>query len=473
MALLAILSATCWAELPAQETAPAAAGPAGETGQLREALRLLDVDESVLRVFRDGQALAGDELEPIYRLLYVLPRLDDMQRRNWRSIPESWAAELSDPEAHRASLYELMGRVVSVQTRELPVESARRFGYDRFQEVVIQSTVDNRHLLVCARQIPAAWASGALNDAAGEPVSCDALFLKLGQPSDGQPTLVFATDRIAWHPAQVDPAKRVTAGLALLGSRGMDVSRFEGLAQQQPLGASDRECFYQLLWAARGMDPAAVAAAVDQTGLPVVRALQRPEGEAGRVYRLSGTARRALRIRVDDADIQARFGIDHYYEVEMFTPLEQELELTDRRDGQTRAYRNFPVTICVAELPADMPQGDEVRQAIVVDAFFMKLWSYRSQYAAGDSNGDGDPQRRQISPLLIARNLALDQTRPQVNPWPAFSIAAIVLGGVVAALLVSWWYWRGDRSYRRWRQAHGGSVQIVPPPEDAPVEPAE
>jgi hypothetical protein len=221
------------------------------------------------------------------------------------------------------------------------------------------------------------------------------------------------------------------------------------------------------------MDPAAVAEAVDQTGLPVVRALQRPEGEAGRVYRLAGTARRALRIRVDDADIQARFGIDHYYEIEMFTPLEQELELTDRNDGQTRAYRNFPVTICVAELPPEMPQGDEVRQAIVVDAFFMKLWSYRSQFAAGDPAGASDPRRRQISPLLIAHNVVLDQTRTPVNPWPAFSMAAIVLGGVVAALLVSWWYWRGDRSYRRWRQAHGGSLQFAPPPEEAPVKPAE
>ena len=93
--------------------------------------------------------------------------------------------------------------------------------------------------------------------------------------------------------------------------------------------------------------------------------------------------------------------------------------------------RTFPSRSARHELPRGMPEGDEIRQAIEVEGFFMKLWSYRSQFASGEGDDHGGRlPRRQISPLLIARTVRLDETSPPANPWPAWTMAAMVLGTV-------------------------------------------
>jgi hypothetical protein len=434
-----------------------------------DALRLLDLDESVLRFFRDGAALTNDEFEPIHRLLFVLPRLDDVQRHDWRIVPDDWSRVVQNSTEQRANMYQLMGLVLSVRTWTLPAEAARRFGYDHFFELHIASTIDGRTLIVCSREIPESWPS----DPSGEPVSCDGLFLKVGEGRAGEESLVFATDRVAWHPGQADPGRKISRGLALLGSQGMDVSRFQDVSHQQPLGPSDRECFYQLLWTVRRMDPAAITRAAEDRSLPVARALQRPDEEVGKVYQLRGVARRALRIQVQDPDIRQRFGIDHYYEIELFTPLEQLLKLVDAHDGQTRYYQNFPVTICAAELPQGMPQGDEVRQAISVNGFFMKLWSYRSQFMTGEQNQPDAEQRRQVSPLLIARSVRLDDvaTTPS-STWPAWTTATMIIAGICVIMVVWWWHTVQDRPLRQWRKARSRDVDVTIPEAESTDPPA-
>jgi hypothetical protein len=425
----------------------------------RDVLRLFEVDESVLRFFRDGEMLAADELEPIYRLLYVLPRFDTVQRHQWRQLPESWDTLAANPGDHRANLYLVMGRVDAIVQHALPAEAARRFGYDHFYVLTIQSAVDQRVLSVCAREIPSTWSL----DASGQPISCDALFIKTGEGTPRE-SLIFVTDRIAWHPRQPDASQEIDAGQALLGSHGMDVSRLSEVIHEQPLVASDREGFYQMLWAMRRMDPTAIAAVADNQPLPVVRLLQRPETQVGHTFRMQGTARRAIRVLVEDPDIRQRFGIDHYYEVELFTPLEQILRLVDARDGQARSYRNFPVTVCTAELPPGMPQGDEIRQAIDVDAFFFKLWTYPSRFAAGEGE-TAAAARRQVSPLLMAPTVRLVRTPTPANPRPGWIMAIIVASIVAASLAVRCWYSRRDRPFQQWRQARDRHVVIhVPEP---------
>ena len=51
-----------------------------EVASPREILQLFDLDDSVLRFFRDGEALSDDKMEPVYRILYLLPRFDGLQR---------------------------------------------------------------------------------------------------------------------------------------------------------------------------------------------------------------------------------------------------------------------------------------------------------------------------------------------------------------------------------------------------------
>ena len=53
--------------------------------------------------------------------------------------------------------------------------------------------------------------------------------------------------------------------------------------------------------------------------------IKTPKSVGGELYTLRGMARRAILIRVDDDDIRTRFGIDHYYEIEVFIPLERKV----------------------------------------------------------------------------------------------------------------------------------------------------
>ncbi len=262
-------------------------GPLADDGGLQQVLQLFEIDESVLRFFVDGRGLTNDELEPVYRLLYVLPHIDALQRHRWSIMPDSWAPLQTDPAAHRAHLYQLMGRVVSITPHDLPAEAARRFGYNRFYLVDIATTLEAQVAQVAVRDIPRHWPV----DPQGQPMSCDALFLKRGEGNDGDAPLLFVSDHISWHPQQSNAAPTIGPGQALLGMSGMDVGRFQDVAQQQPLVAADRECFYQMLWAVRRMDPQAIGHAARDLQLPVIRVLKNPEAEAGNVYRLRGTAR--------------------------------------------------------------------------------------------------------------------------------------------------------------------------------------
>jgi hypothetical protein len=353
---------------------------------------------------------------------------------------------------------------VSGQTRhELPDEAVRRFGYDHFYELDIESTIDGRRLTVCAREIPRRWsASGA-----DQPVSCDAIFLKVGDRTSSGESLVFATDRLAWHPNEPDSSLRVGPGEALLGSYGMDVSRLDDVVHEQPLTAADREAFYQMLWTVRRIDPASLETRLSARQLPLVPLLQNPQGHVGHLFRVRGTARRAIRVLVNDPDIHERFGIDHYYEIELFAPLQQVLRLVDAHDGEARSYRDFPVTVCVAALPQGMPQGEEIHQWVEVDAFFLKLWSYSSHFMTGEGEA-ADATRRQICPLFIAPSVKPVEEIRIHSPWPQRALAVFAGGMLIAGLAARFWYARHDRPFRRWRQRRAKDVVVALPAHELP-----
>ena len=294
------------------------------------------------------------------------------------------------------------------------------------------------------------------------PIRADAFFLKMSTQASGHPQWTLVADRIAWHPHEPDAALNVTAGAAALGARGMDISRFDDVVQGQPLVQEDREAFYQLLWTVRRLPTSSETPAEMQLQRELGTLITRPKQVPGERLRVTGTARRALRVRVPDADINARFGIDHYYEVDIAVPLEQVLVLRDPQDGQELQYgATFPVTLCLAELPNGMPLGDDIRQAISTDAFFLKLRSYRSQFVEEQTtNANGTLKRSQLSPLLIANTLSLVEPPTPRTSGPGISLAAIIFGGTSGIFILRCWYARSDRPFSEWRRKSRGDQMI-------------
>ena len=263
---------------------------------LQQILRLYEFDESRWRTLVDGQPLSEQEREPLYRVLYILPRLDAADVQRWQRTASDWSQLAQRPDEFRGQLFEVRGEVLGLEEIQLPAESADRFHYAACFQVTLRSDGDAHPRVVYSREVPRWWREHAPSLTNPWNASCPALFLKRGTGQPGAEALVFAAARVAWHPQQPDPAQGVTAGMALLGSAGMDVGLLSGVVQARRLGYEDRECFYQMLWAAGRVDLARLPA-----DLPVPatidRLLQHPETSAGELLTLVGTARRAFALK--------------------------------------------------------------------------------------------------------------------------------------------------------------------------------
>jgi hypothetical protein len=173
----------------------------------------------------------------------------------------------------------------------------------------------------------------------------------------------------------------------------------------------------------------------------IVPLFNEPDRQHGELVVLNGTARRAIKIYVSSPDGQTgmpdiwqRFGIDHYYEIEMFTD-----------DSQ-----NNPLVFCVRHLPRGFVEGTHIDQPIRIAGFFIKSWAYRTPTDPVASDGsEKDPEKRwQLAPLLIGRQ----PLRLVPPPADHASYGGLLAGGLFVLVLLAVWYgigrWaRGDRRF--------------------------
>jgi hypothetical protein len=270
-----------------------------------------------------------------------------------------------------------------------------------------------RTAIIYAIAVPNEWLS---MDELDEPVSTRAVLLKTENITDGQVVPVFSARRVAWHPDTP------------LGQLGMDVGLLDAATDNQPLGAGDRECFYQMLSAVADD----VARSSTDTSTPAVALFNQVDEIRGDRVWLHGWTRRITRIEVDDADIAARFGLDHYYQLEMFTI-----------DSQ-----HNPIVCCLRELPDGVPTGDKIQEDISITGFMMKKWAYRGEMASAQRASD-DGRVTRLAPLVIARSLDW-YPRASADRNRTSGIVAAVVFAVVFFLIVTavWRTGQRDRAVR-------------------------
>ncbi|MCX7426535.1 MAG: hypothetical protein NTW96_13045 [Planctomycetia bacterium] len=429
----AVLLAIAWDAAARSWAAEPDVGP-------RDLLRQAGIDDSQFARLVDRKPWTPDEDELLEKVMFRLGSfpLGDVERWARRQIDFKLLAK--SPEAERGQFFHLRGRVASIEVIRPPAEVARRFELEAYYraEFVIDDRPDQQPAIVFTRVVPKAWRNGGKID---QPAGAWAMFLKLAHDAPDRPEPVFAAARIAWHPA------------TLLGKLGMDTGLLDELGDRRAIVGSERECFYQMLAAVGRARPGELLAAADAglraTGkdrYSVEPLFNDPAAERGSLVALSGTVRRAVRVRVEDPDIVKRFGIDHYYELYLFT---------DDSQGN-------PLVFCVRDLPEDMPSGDGPRygESVRVAGFFLKSWSYRP--GAGPE-GERPEHARQLAPLLVGRE-------PVWYPPPGTSSTTLV-GAVAGAAfllvllgvwLVAWRYGRGDRRFRRRiRERHDPGEGVV------------
>jgi len=467
----------------------------------REWFELAGIDESHFRALVDGWPLSESEQEILLKVLYQVRRFDLVSMARWTRQEWSFAELAADPEQHRLEMFHITAaRARRVIIEKPPAEVVRLYELPQYHLTEVEIGPEKLPALVVTPNVPPMW---DINGPLDERISVQGLFLKSGVKIGPHSQLVFVSPRLAWHPDRVTEDAHgggVNMGMTILGDYGMDVGQFARVANRKPITSADREGFYQMLWAADEMNSAELAryarmnlarlyekwqqqtAQLRQEGKDLQRKLadeelakqgrkrlqrqldelpQRlavlkkalaaakenrysvyplfnlPSQQHGRLVMLEGEARRCIEVQVLGAgrrpeanrDIVQRFGIERYYEIEIFT-----------KDSQ-----NNPLVFCVRRLPEGFPTGDDIREEVVIPAFFFKTWAYHTQETLAAEDGKMR-NRQQLAPLLIGPEPIWVQPEPAGQQM----LMGIVAGSLfVAALLLIWiWVWHYRRSDR-------------------------
>ncbi|MCL2306438.1 MAG: hypothetical protein FWC43_13945 [Planctomycetaceae bacterium] len=237
-------------------------------------------------------------------------------------------------------------------------------------------------------------------------------------------TPVFAASRLEWFPQ------------TLLGNYGMDVALLDAVAPIPPTGITrenrhnfklteaDQEPFYRLLTTVTKIPGQEIDRNIPPEKFSVVELFNRPQFQQGRLIRLVGYARRIERVNIDDPEITARFGIDHYYQIALFT-----------EDSQGN-----PLFFCIPKIPAGLPLGEEegFPVPLSISGFFYKTWAYRKM-GSGNPAEEEKKSLTQLAPLLVGAKI--DWFRPQEKPsGPSHSLAPLYSSSLAFFVLVFLWF---------------------------------
>lgn len=408
-----------------------------------EIFERFDIGASQLENFFSGQPLTPSEEDVLIKILYRFPRLglDNLQR--WRQQKFAFDQLAAAPADHRGQIFHLKGRAQRVERKALLAEQKELFEFDHYYLVSL-ALDDSPYLAqIATRKIPQAW---PINVQFDEPTAADALYLKLGDESHDPPVLIFAAGSLGWYPDHSRESDHIGPAHLALAKLGLDLSLWDDIrtSSDHALTANDREAFYQLLHVLGHSDSANLKP--EASSLNLVALLEKPQTHFADIMPVEGVARRVMRIAVNDADIKSRFGIDHYYEIDLFLSLgDASLRFHDPQKDKAKTgptYRNsFPATLIARELPAGLAEGENVHQRIRADGVFFKTWAYRSSYT-------GQFNQLQPAPLFITRRPQIVATTSNANWLTGTLVTAAFTLGLAVILILTFVYSRSDRASR-------------------------
>jgi hypothetical protein len=389
--------------------------------------------------------------------------------------------------AERGKLRKLTGKVTKARRRTPAAADRERLELAEYFECEFEPEGALGPIILITGRVPRDWLQ---RDVLDEPAMANAVLLK--RLASG-PTL-WLSKEIAWFPGSTNTqgsgndlshhSPDPLLGKSLLGAHGMDLGLLDMVEARGRIRAQESTAFYEMLRAAGYIEPPTLVR-LARDNLPLVKqeweqrfpgagserekALARevvgrageglysvamlfndPQPQIGRLFVFDGVARRVTRVAVGkqpvagSLDVSRRYGLDHYYELEVFTD-----------DSQ-----NYPLVFCMCELPAGFPKGGNTHVPVRVAGFFFKDWLYttRGATASDESSGEKGGPRVQYAPLLVGRAPIVLATRPRHAP------GRFVLGGVLLLALgaiagVAFWFAREDQRFRAQTRAAGFGLE--------------
>ncbi len=401
------------------------------------------------------------------RLLMRLLSAPSGPATEWRVHAGPVDEAIRSPELFRDRLVRVDGRAVFVAPVTLPPDQAELHDRRSFDLVRIVAN-DGVIVDVITDAAPKSWKRWAAIEERSSAVGIAASGLAAGGASGPVPTaadpsqsawpagprrLLLVSPRVAWFPDTP------------LGRLGMDYGLFDKVVDGAKLVAADADAFYAMLSAVGRGGRAGIekVATPIEDPIPLIDPRARwMETHRGDPVRLSGVARRAMRIAVDDPARRVELGSDHYWELYVFLPT------PTIQIGKT-IQDSFPVVCCVRSLPSDMPHGESMSEWVEVDGFAMKQYAYAlpgdDKGKEGTGKGDGGKadtakKERRETPLFIGRQ-AVWKPAPSTKDltstlgWVFMSLAATL---AIAMMLAAWSMAR--KSGRRNREPLPDRVEI-------------
>ena len=319
-------------------------------------------------------------------------------------------------------LVRIEGRAVFVAPLVLTEEQAVLAGRPTLDLVRIVAA-DGTNADVVVPEAPQAWARWTPVDedafAVGLPLST-ASFPRPGPPPadaaawpEAPPAVLLGATAIGWRPPTP------------LGRLGMDYGLFATVVDGKRLEGGDSEAFYALLAAVGRAAAGSIEAAAGKPAeiVPIIDPARKWfASHRGDPVTVSGIARRAVRISVDEPWRREQVGTDHYWELYVFvdTPL---LKVGDRTQD------DYPIVCCVRDLPEGFPAGEAISEQVKVSGFAFKRYGYPlPDLDISSSQGDRKTRdQRMETALLVGRTLAW-------KPEPSVTTATNTLSWIFSAI---------------------------------------
>lgn len=397
----------CLTGLAAARQAAVADEPAA--GGLQQFLAERGIDRAGRRPIEEAPAWDDAAQQTAVRVLLRLAPPAELVAR--------WQADAIDftsaPPAVDDRLVVVRGRAVRAAPQPLTAEqrelAAGRYHVDLVRIVDAAGTAVD----VLVPAAPRGWPRDRPID---EPTTACGLPLTTAagpRPADwpeGPAALLLAAPRLSWTPSTA------------LGALGMDYALFDTVADGRPLEPGDSAAFFAMLAAVGGMPDAPSGRPTEI--LPLIDPARKWFAtHRGDEVTIAGTARRATRIAIDEPARRAEVGADHYWELFVFVP-------TPPLDVDGTLQDSFPVVCCVRELPAGMPTGDGISEAVVVTGFALKRYAY--PLADAVIGAEVRRGQRRETPLVIGRRAAWE---PRRGASDLFFTVFAALAALVAATL--------------------------------------
>jgi hypothetical protein len=340
------------------------------------------------------------------------------------------AKGVATPPVVEDRLVRIAGRAVFVATVQLTEEQALLAARPRLDLVRI-AAVGGTSVDVFVPEAPAAWPRWQPIDepafVVGLPLSTVSAAQPLG-PADAAswpaaaPALLLAATGIGWEPPTP------------LGGLGMDYGLFASVVDGKKLEGGDTAAFYAMLAAVGRAAPGAIEAAAGKPA-DLVSIIDPSKkwfaAHRGDPVTITGIARRATKISIDDPWRREQVGADHYWELYVFvdTPL---LKVNERTQD------DYPVVCCVRILPDGFPTGDAIGEKVTVSGFALKRYGYPLpdidiKSAQGDKQMRG---QRMETALVVGRTLAWKPEPSVAGATNALSWVFSALAGLIGLIMV-------------------------------------